>query len=41
MSTDVLRAYAKRLQRVASNVVLHTYDQEAAQTLLHSLHDDG
>lgn len=41
MSTDDLRAYAKRLQRVASNVVLHTYDDDAAATLLASLRDDG
>lgn len=41
MSTDELRAYAKRLQRVASNVVLNTYDDRAAAALLASIRDEG
>ena len=37
MPTDELRAYARRLNRVWTNVVLHTYDADEAQALLSEL----
>ena len=40
MTTDPLRAYAKKVNRVASNVLLHTYDDEQAEALLDELYDD-
>mgnify|MGYP001070471978 CR=1 FL=1 len=39
LTTDHLRQYAKKLNRVASNVVLHVYDENAVDELLEELRD--
>jgi hypothetical protein len=39
LTTDDVRPYAKRITRVASNVVLHTYDKDEVDHLLHELRD--
>jgi hypothetical protein len=39
MNTDELRAFAKRIQRVSSNVVLHVYDTDDVTQLLTELRD--
>ena len=40
MTTDPLRAYAKKVNRVSSNVILHLYDETEATALLEELHSD-
>ena len=40
MTTDPLRAYAKKVNRVSSNVVLHLYGETEASGLLDELYDD-
>lgn len=40
MATFPLRQFAKRINRVASNVLLHTYDDAKAEELLAELYDD-
>lgn len=39
MPTDQLRDHARRLNRLASNVVLHTYGKEAVDELMEELRD--
>jgi hypothetical protein len=39
MKTDVLRQYAKRLNRTWTNVVLHVYDDDETNQLLSELHE--
>jgi hypothetical protein len=40
MPTDDLRAHARRINRISSNVVLQTYDDDAITALLEELYED-